>query len=74
MWINGPFGVGKLALAADLVQALPGAVVADPEDTGSAVRSALRGHPREHRDYQLYPPWVTTTVCFISSLTRTPRA
>jgi hypothetical protein len=43
-------------------------VVADPEDIGSAGRSTLRGPPREHRDCQPYPPWATTTVCFISSL------
>ncbi|ELP65954.1 hypothetical protein ACOT81_39350 [Streptomyces sp. WI04-05B] len=50
--INGLFGVGKPTLAAELVQALPGTVVADPEDTGSAVRSALRSHRREHRNYE----------------------
>lgn len=45
-----------------------GPVVADPEDIGSAGRSTLRGPPREHRDCQPYPPWATTTVCFINSL------
>ncbi|WP_331726728.1 hypothetical protein [Streptomyces sp. NBC_00280] len=49
---NGLFGVGNPVLAAELVQALPGTVVADPEDIGSAVRSPLRSHRRDHRDYE----------------------
>lgn len=52
VWTNGLFGVGKPTLAAELVQAPPGTVVADPEDIGSAVRIALRGHRREQRDYE----------------------
>lgn len=49
---NGLFGVGNPTLASELVQALPGTVVADPEDIESAVRIALRSHRREHRDYE----------------------
>ncbi|MGW8490279.1 hypothetical protein [Streptomyces sp. NPDC055886] len=39
-WLNGPFGGGKSTLAAELRQALGGAVTADPEGIGD-----LRGTP-----------------------------
>ncbi|SCF95665.1 hypothetical protein GA0115254_126842 [Streptomyces sp. Ncost-T10-10d] len=33
VWINGPFGGGKSALSAELLRALPGAVVPQKEKT-----------------------------------------
>jgi thymidylate kinase len=52
--VNGGFGAGKSTLAPALALRLDGAVVADPEDIGSAVRNALRGHRCEQPDYQDY--------------------
>ncbi|MFK0154329.1 AAA family ATPase [Streptomyces sp. NPDC090493] len=68
VWINGGFGAGKSTLAAALAEQVDGAVVADPEDIGSAVRNALRGHRCEQPDYQDYLPWEATVVSFIAGL------
>ncbi|WP_055527454.1 AAA family ATPase [Streptomyces graminilatus] len=68
VWVNGAFGAGKTTLAAALAGQLADAVVADPEAIGSAVGTALRGHPWAAQDYQDCPPWAATTVSFISGL------
>jgi predicted kinase len=68
VWLNGAFGAGKTTLATALADQLAGAVVADPEDIGRAVRTALPGHPDAPQDYQSCPPWAATTVSFIAGL------
>jgi predicted kinase len=68
VWINGAYGAGKSTLAAALAGQFDGAVVADPEDIGSAVHRALRGHPCEQPDYQDYLPWEATVLSFVSGL------
>jgi 2-phosphoglycerate kinase len=48
IWLNGTFGVGKTAVAAELAQLLPDARLVDPERLGYVMRRTLwRG-----RDYQ----------------------
>ncbi|MCX4718182.1 AAA family ATPase [Streptomyces virginiae] len=67
-WINGAFGSGKSTLAAGLHQALPGSVVADPEEIGDLLRRTLAGHPGRLRDYQDYPAWRRLTTAYISEI------
>ncbi|MER7509365.1 AAA family ATPase [Streptomyces lavendulae] len=67
-WINGAFGSGKSTLAAGLHQALPGSVVADPEEIGDLLRRTLTGHPGKLRDYQDYPAWRRLTTAYISEI------
>ena len=55
VWINGPFGVGKTAVAADLHRRVPGSVICDPEHVGIGMHRML---PRSQRgDYQDLPAW-----------------
>ncbi|MFI1226172.1 MULTISPECIES: AAA family ATPase [unclassified Streptomyces] len=68
IWLNGPFGVGKSTLAADLHRALKGSAVADPERVGDLLRSTLSGHDLAQRDYQDYPPWRQVTATLVTSL------
>ncbi|GLW03933.1 AAA family ATPase [Streptomyces lavendulae] len=68
IWINGAFGAGKSTLATGLREALPGSVVADPEDVGSILRSSMRGHPHAVWDYQEYPAWRRLTVRLVTEL------
>ncbi|WP_267501348.1 hypothetical protein [Streptomyces flavotricini] len=67
-WINGAFGSGKSTLAAGLHQALPGSVVADPEEIGDLLRRTLAWHPGKLRDYQDYPAWRRLTTAYISEI------
>ncbi|MEU4949843.1 AAA family ATPase [Streptomyces lavendulae] len=67
-WINGTFGSGKSTLAAGLHQALPGSVVADPEEIGDLLRRTLAGHRDKLRDYQDYPTWRRLTTAYISEI------
>ncbi|MFE3866227.1 hypothetical protein ACFXPT_38385 [Streptomyces goshikiensis] len=55
IWVNGTFGKGKSALAAGLHQALPGSVVADPEEIGDLLPRTLNSHPTRVRDYPKHP-------------------
>jgi hypothetical protein len=41
VWINGPFGVGKTAIAFELSRRLPGSAVCDPEHLGYGMRRML---------------------------------
>jgi hypothetical protein len=54
VWLNGPFGVGKTAVAAALRDRLPGAVVLDPEWLGAMVRFIV---PVPTGDYQDLALW-----------------
>ncbi|MEU0341873.1 AAA family ATPase [Streptomyces bobili] len=68
LWISGPYGVGKTTLATALAGKLPGAVVADLEPIGRAIRETLRGHPCAWQDHQSCPPWDATVVVFLAGL------
>lgn len=68
VWINGPFGAGKSTLAAGLNTALPGSVIADPEDIGALLRQSMAGRHRQQRDYQDYPAWRHLTVRLVAEL------
>lgn len=68
VWLNGPIGGGKSQLAAELHQALPGSVVADPEEVGALLRRSLASHPSSKGDYQEYPAWRSLTVRWITEL------
>ncbi|MEW1633527.1 AAA family ATPase [Streptomyces sp. NPDC093801] len=68
IWTNGAFGSGKSTLAAGLHQALPGSVVADPEDIGDLLRRTLSGHPGRLRDYQDYPAWRRLATAYIGEI------
>ena len=58
LWLNGPFGVGKSTVAAELVDRWPGARVVDPERIGYVVqRTFWRG-----QDYQDVDLWRRLTV------------
>ena len=41
VWLNGPFGVGKTTVAAELVRRLPGARTFDPERLGWALKRTV---------------------------------
>ncbi|MEU3402903.1 hypothetical protein ABZ766_02975 [Streptomyces sp. NPDC006670] len=51
-WINEAFGSGKSTLAAGLHGALPGSVMADPDEIGDLLRRTLNEHPGKLHDYQ----------------------
>ncbi|MGW1521565.1 AAA family ATPase [Streptomyces sp. NPDC002287] len=67
-WINGAFGSGKSTLAAGLHQALPGSVVAGPEEIGDLLRRTLAGHPGKLRDYQDSRAWRRLTTAYVSEI------
>ncbi|WP_405690038.1 hypothetical protein [Streptomyces sp. NBC_00057] len=70
IWLNGPVCGGKRTLAANLREAIPGAVVADPEAVGDALRTALAGHALHPQDYQDLPLWRTLTTELVTGLAR----
>lgn len=55
VWINGPFGVGKTQVAAELQRRLPSSVVCDPEHLGFGLKRMQPSTVR--RDFQDYPAW-----------------
>ncbi len=55
VWINGPFGVGKTAIAFELNRRLPGSAVCDPEHVGFGMRRMLPASLRG--DFQDIPAW-----------------
>ncbi|KAA9394563.1 ATP-binding protein [Kocuria coralli] len=56
VWINGAFGAGKTTVARRLAQAVPGAVIVDPEEVGSILRQALQPVSPVH-DFQEWAAW-----------------
>lgn len=68
VWISGAYGVGKTTLATALASELPGAVVADLEPIGRAIRETLRGHPCTRQDHESCPPWDATAVALLAGL------
>ncbi|MFI5771108.1 ATP/GTP-binding protein [Streptomyces sp. NPDC051658] len=70
IWLNGLFGGGKRTLAANLREAIPGMVIADPEAVGDVPRTALAGHALRPRDYQELPLRRTLTTGPVTALAR----
>jgi hypothetical protein len=64
IWLNGGFGAGKTALAAELHRRLPDAVVYDPEDVGIMLWKWLR----PNGDFQHLPSWRELVVAAALSL------
>jgi hypothetical protein len=60
VWINGPFGVGKTTLTAELCRREPKARAFDPERIGWVLKHTV-GLVR-HGDYQDLPAWRSATV------------
>lgn len=72
IWINGPFGGGKSATAAELLKRIPHAVLYDPEQVGVMLRNLL---PNREEDFQNLPPWrplVAATAAELSAYTGQP--
>jgi hypothetical protein len=55
VWINGPFGVGKTAIAFELNRRLTGSAVCDPEHVGYGMRRMLPAPLRGN--FQDIPAW-----------------
>jgi hypothetical protein len=55
VWINGPFGVGKTAIAFELNRRLAGSAVCDPEHVGYGMRRMLPAPLRGN--FQDIPAW-----------------
>ena len=55
LWINGPCGVGKTAIASELNRRLPHSVVCDPEHVGFGMRRMLPASLRPR--WQEIPAW-----------------
>jgi predicted kinase len=72
VWINGAFGVGKTAVADELVRLLPDAIVFDPEPYGALLRSVLPADDQPD-DFQDLPAWRELTRATVASLARTTR-
>ena len=67
VWINGAFGVGKTAVADELIELLPGAIVFDAEPHGDLLRRALP--PAEQPDdFQDLPAWRELTRAVVASM------
>jgi hypothetical protein len=55
VWINGPFGGGKTATAAELRRRVPGSIICDPEHVGYGMHRMLP--PSQRGDFQDLPAW-----------------
>ncbi|MET7392283.1 AAA family ATPase [Dactylosporangium sp. NPDC005572] len=60
VWINGPFGVGKATVTAELCRRLPKARAFDAERVGWVLKRAAG--LLSHGDHQDLPAWRTATV------------
>ena len=69
VWINGAFGVGKTAVANELVRLLPDAVLFDPEELGAVLRGVVPA-AEQTDDFQDIAAWRATTVTAVVSLAR----
>ena len=56
IWLNGAFGAGKSAVAAELLLRLPGSVLFDPEEVGYMLGKIVP-QPRGGFGFQDLPPW-----------------
>ena len=69
VWINGAFGVGKTAVADELVRLLPDAVLFDPEELGVLLRAVVP-LAEQTDDFQDLAAWRATTLAAVVSLAR----
>ena len=69
VWINGAFGVGKTAVADELVRLLPDAVLFDPEELGVVLRAVVPV-AEQTDDFQDIAAWRATTLAAVVSLAR----
>jgi predicted kinase len=69
VWINGAFGVGKTAVADELVRLLPNAVLFDPEELGVVLRAVVPV-AEQTDDFQDIAAWRATTLAAVVSLAR----
>ena len=67
VWLNGPFGGGKTAVARELVAARPDLLPFDPEYVGALCR---RLAPEQAADWQDLPLWRELTVAAADGLLR----
>jgi predicted kinase len=72
VWINGAFGVGKTAVADELVGSLPDAVLFDPEALGVMLRAVVPVDEQTD-DFQDIAAWRATTLAAVVSLARSRR-
>jgi AAA domain len=68
IWLNGTFGAGKTATAAELLPLVPDARVFDPETVGYMLRPNLADRPVS--DFQHWPPWRPLVVATAIELAR----
>lgn len=68
VWLNGTFGCGKTATAAELRSLVPSSRLFDPETVGYMLRPNLTDHPVS--DFQHWPPWRPLVVATATELAR----
>jgi len=68
VWLNGTFGAGKTATAAELLPLVSGARLFDPETVGYMLQPNLADHPVP--DFQHWPPWRSLVVAAATELAR----
>lgn len=66
VWLNGTFGCGKTATAAELRCLIPSSRVFDPETVGYMLQPNLADHPVT--DFQHWPPWRRLVVSAVTEL------
>jgi chloramphenicol 3-O-phosphotransferase len=71
VWLNGTFGSGKTATAAELRHLIPSSRLFDPETVGYMLRPNLADHPVS--DFQQWPPWRPLVVAVATELARFTR-
>jgi hypothetical protein len=68
IWLNGTFGAGKTATAAELLPLVPGVRLFDPETVGYMLQPNLADYPVP--DFQHWPPWRSLVVAAATDLAR----
>lgn len=56
IWLNGPFGVGKMQVAAELQRRINGAILYNPNDVGNLLTKQLPQTLRKD-NFEDYPEW-----------------
>lgn len=70
IFVNGPFGVGKTTVVAELADCLPDSLIVDPEKMGHLIWGQLPTTLR-HEEFELEPVWPPVTRCLIAEVHRT---
>ncbi|MCB8822805.1 AAA family ATPase [Microvirga rosea] len=66
IWLNGPFGAGKTALAQKLRERKPDLLLFDPEEIGFIVKTIVP--PAPSGDYQDLPLWRGMTAAALAEI------